>query len=158
MRHTKVCTRFKFESKGITKNATFSGPVVLLPEGLFLAAKGVTTESANAAAAMFGLLGALLASLFSSLDKIEFPYPAVTCNDLPEQVRNLEGFGKLKEKHRIVIVKREQILGYTSSFFKPFTLICAGEDVVLLGPRKKLISVFSEYGYAEHKPEGRQDG
>ncbi len=153
MQHIRLCKKFKFKKKGSTKNASFSGPVVLMQEGLFLVAKSVTTESQGAAMALFGLIGALIASWFSSLDKINFPYPVVAYNDLPEQLRNVEGFGKLTEKHKIVIVKREQILGYTSSFFKGFKLICTGEEIVLLGSKRKLISSFVEYGYTEYKPE-----
>jgi len=153
MQNIRVCSRFKFDKKGSTKNASFSGPVVLLQDGLFLVAKSVTTESAHLAMALFGLLGALFASFFSSLDNIKFPYPAVRCGDLPDQLRNIKGFGRLKEKYRIVIVKREEIIGYTSSFFGTFKLICTGEEIVLLGSRRKLISSFIEYGYAEYKPK-----
>ena len=74
MQHIKLCKRFRFDEKGSTKNASFFGPVVLLEDGLFLVAKSVTTQSANMLIAMFGLLGALLATLFSPLKKIKFPY------------------------------------------------------------------------------------
>ena len=153
MEHTKVCRRFKFEKKGITKNASFSGPVVLLGDGLFLVAKSVTTGSEVMTTALFGLLGALIASLSSSVAKMEFPYPAATCDELPDELRSLKAFGKLKEKHRIVVVQREDILGFTSSFLGGFKLVCAGEDIVLMGSKKKLKSSFLEHGYAEYEPE-----
>ena len=153
MQHVRVCNSFKFDKSGTTKDALFSGPVVLMQEGLFLVAKKVTTNSQNVAMAVFGLLGALIASLFSSLEKINFPYPVVTESELPQTLRDVEGFGRLKEKYKIVVVQREQILGYAYSFFKGFRLICDGEEIRLLGSKKKLIASFIEFGYAEYKPE-----
>ena len=153
MQHKKIAKRFRFEKDGITKNATFSGPVVLLQDGLFLVAKSVRTQSAGTAMALFGLLGALFVSLFSSLSKINFPYPAITCAELPDQLRDIKGFGKLKEKHRIIVLRREEILGYKSSLFGGFKLICTGENIFLLDSKKKLISGFLEHGYVEYKPE-----
>ena len=153
MQHVRVSKSFKFDKSGTTKDALFSGPVVLMKEGLFLVAKKVTTDSQNVAMAVFGLLGALIASLFSSLNKINFPYPVVTCSELPELLREIEDFIRLKEKHKIIIVQREEILGFTSSFFKGFRLVCSGEEIRLMGSKKKLIANFVEFGYAEYKPE-----
>ena len=152
IQHTRVCKAFKFEKKGVTNNATFSGAAVLMQEGLFLVAKSVTKESENVAGAMFGLLGMMIASKLSSLAKMDYPYSVVTCNELPDQVRELQDFRNLKDKHRIVIVDRSEILGYMSSFLGGFKLVCTGEDIVLVGSKKKLKSFFDEYGYSEYDP------
>lgn len=151
MQHIKLCKSFKFDKRGTTKDASFTGPVVLMQEGLFLVAKKVTTNSHHIAGAVFGIIGVLIASLFDSLDKITFPYPVVTESELPPPLRDIEGFGRLKEKHKIVIVQREQILGYTCSFLKGFRVICDGEEIRLTGSKKKLIASFIEYGYMEYK-------
>lgn len=156
MQQIRVCKSFKFAKSGTTKDASFTGPVVLMQEGLFLVAKKVTTNSHHVAGAVFGLLGVLIASLFDSLDKTTFPYPVVTESELPDALRDVESFGRLKEKHKIVILQREQILGYTSSFIKGFRLVCTGEEIRLMGSKKKLITSFVEFGYAEYKPEEKE--
>lgn len=151
MEHIEVGKQFKFEKTGTTKNATFTGHAVLFPECLVLVPKRVTTENAAAASFFFGVLGALIASMFSSADAIEYPYPTVLYRDLPEPLRGVKALRKLKDAQRVVVVRREQIRGYTSSFLEGFRLICDGETIKIQGSRGKLISNFAKHGYPEHK-------
>lgn len=151
MEHIEVGKSFGFDKTGVTKNATFTGPVVLFEHCLVLVPRKVTTENATAAGFFFGVIGALLASMFSSVDKMEYPYPAVFFRDLPEPIRAVRPFRKLKGEQRVVVIRREQIQGYTKSFFTGFRLVCEGESVMIRGSQGKLVNAFTKYGHPELK-------
>jgi hypothetical protein len=108
------------------------------------------SESGAAMAASFGLLGFLIASLSNNVKKVEFPYPTITYGELDQIFPGLPGLGKLKPDQRVVVLKRGQVLGYTSSFWTGVQLVCSGENVALMGAKKKVVAALDEFGYQEH--------
>jgi hypothetical protein len=99
---------------------------------------------------MFGLLGMLIASFSNNVKKVDFPYPTITYAMLEEIFPGVAGLGRLKPDQRIVLLKRDQVLGYTSSFWTGVQLVCSGENVSLMGSKKKITAALAEFGYQEH--------
>ena len=149
MHATKICNSFRFDQKGVTKAATFTGPVVVFDDGFLLVPKSMQTQSGAQMTAMFGLLGYLIASLSSNVKKAELPYPTITYGELEQIFPGLPGLGKLKIDQRVIVLKREQVLGYTASFWTGVQLVCSGENVALTGARKKIVAALAEFGYQE---------
>ena len=150
MQDTTISKSFKFDQKGTTKNATFSGPVIAFDDGFLLVPKSMQSESGAAMMAMFGLLGMLIASFSNKVSKVEFPYPTITYAELEQIFPGVGGLGRLKPAQRIVALKRDQVLGYTSSFWTGVQLVCSGENVSLMGSRKKIVAALADFGYQEH--------
>ncbi len=150
MQDTTIAKSFKFDEKGTTKNATFSGPVIAFDDGFLLVPKKMQSQSGTAIAVNFGLLGMLIASLFNNIKKVDFPYPTITYAMLEEIFPGVGGLGRLKPDQPIVLLKRDQVLGYTSSFWTGVQLVCSGENVFLMGSKNKITAALAEFGYQEH--------
>ena len=150
MQDTKICKSFKFDEKGTTKNATFSGAVIAFDAGFLLVPKSMQSQTGATMMAMFGLLGMLIASFSNNLKKVQFPYPTITYAELEQLFPGVGGLGRLKLDQRIVVLKRDQVLGYTASFWTGVKLVCSGEDVALMGSKKKIVAALAEFGYQEH--------
>ena len=149
MQDTTIAKSFKFEKKGSTKNATFSGPVIAFDDGFLLVPKKMQSETGAGMVAMFGLLGMLIASFSNNVKKVNFPYPTITHAELEQVFPGVGGLGRLKPDQRIVVLKRDQVLGYTASFWTGVQLVCSGENVSLMGSKKKIVAALAEFGYQQ---------
>jgi hypothetical protein len=140
---------FKFQRHDPSKGAVVHGSIHVDEDGLYLVYRKHTWESANTAAATFGLLGMLIHHLFTKKKPFELPTATLPIEQLSQEIKDALDLKKAPTTATVSVVPKADVLGYKKSMFTGCVFTLADYDIVAMSPKGKVAKQLPELGYKE---------
>jgi hypothetical protein len=146
----KIGTSFSFQHHPPTQGMVFSGPVVLSDDGLMLIPMSKQSQQAAGLLHFIGIIGLLVLLFMRSVKKISFPFPVLTYASVAPALADIPKLGKLKPDQPLMVVHKDLIRGFHSTFFGGLRLVCVNRVVIRLsGARNRNTLLMREIGLTD---------
>ncbi len=145
-----MCKSFRFKGHAATEGMTFYGKLVLSDDGLLLIPKSKQDASAGGWVHLLGVVALIVLMFQRSVKKVTWPFDAVPYRDLEAGLAKVPKLGGCNPDQPVLLVHRDQIVGFSSSFWKGFSVVCRNRVVIVpIGARSRLTACFRELEYQE---------
>ena len=147
----RIAKAFRYLKDASTKDMIFNGAVFAAAEGLYISHDKHSRQSAGAAMALFGLLGAAVQHFLTRNKTFDYPFPILPAEDLSAAIRDRMIEHKFNEKSVVSIIPKSQIDSFSSSFNWGKKFIIGDIELMLISPVKMGLKQLPELGY--NQPE-----
>ncbi len=112
--------------------------------------KSKQNASAGGLVHLMGIFALIVLMFQRSVKKVTWPFASVPFSDVQAGLQQVPSLGRFAPDQPVLLVHRNQIAGFSSSFWKGFSVICTNRVVIVpVGGRSRLTACFRELEYPE---------